>query len=46
MRDKQLAIETARVLSRMTGDKCAAMWHSVNTFVIARQTPEGKMDKG
>jgi hypothetical protein len=46
IRDKELAILTARVLQRVTGDKCCAMWNSVDSFVLVRQTPEGKTGKG
>ena len=44
--DKKLAMDTARMLERVTGDKCAAMWHSVNSFTIVRQDPAGKVEKG
>ena len=46
IRDKELAMTTARVLSRVTGDKCAAQWNSVNDFTIVRQDPAGKAGKG
>ena len=44
--DKELAIETARVLQRVTGDRCVAQWNSRDSFLLVRQTPEGKMERG
>ena len=44
--DKKLAIDTARMLERVTGDQCAAQWNSVNDFTIVRQDPSGKTERG
>lgn len=46
LRDKELAISTAKMLGRVTGDRCAATWNPADSFMIVRQTPEGKTDRG
>jgi hypothetical protein len=44
--DRGLAIETAAMLQRITGDSCTALYEDHHRFVVLRQSPCGKMFNG